>query len=200
MLPEGGPPWAGLLEIGSTWSDATRAGQALGTPLLPTPSPHPQPLSAGPERGRSDHRAPQVGARGRLGWGAVRVGGELGEETGDPPERAQPSRGLDAYKRRLVLSRDACAFSNIPTAALRGQLHPHGCTKPARVGYGGCCQAVGSTLFQTTPCYILNHRSPHPILSGHPHSIMHSPGDTDPVPFSNYPLLHTVHNLSIPAV
>lgn len=52
------------------------------------------------------------------GAGALSVGGELGAETGDPPERAQPSPGLDAYKRRLVLPWDACAFSNIPTATL----------------------------------------------------------------------------------
>lgn len=125
----------------------------MGTPLPQTPSPHPQPPQrSSPGGGHSDHRDPlrQAGL-GRCPWA-----GNWARKQGDPPETAQPSWGLDAYKRRLVLSRDACAFSNIPTAALRGQLHPHSRTKPARVGYGGCCQAVGSTLFQNTPCHILN--------------------------------------------
>ena len=92
-------------------------------PQPESPRPLPKARSAVPGRGRSGHLATPHQVAG--GAGALSVGGELGAETGDPPERAQPSLGLDAYKRRLVLSWDACAFSNIPTATLQGQLHPH---------------------------------------------------------------------------
>lgn len=93
------------------------AGSGLRARLLPQ-TPAPRPKGGSPGGGAQDTSRPRQVAGGAR---AVSVGGKLGTETGDPPERAQPSPGLDAYKRRLVLSWDACAFSNIPTATLRGQ-------------------------------------------------------------------------------
>lgn len=130
-------PWARLPGIGSTWSDVTRGGvRASGPP--PAPDPGSWPKARVPGGGaEATSQPPQVEGGAR----ALSVGGELGAETGDPPERAQPSPGLDSYKRRLVLSWDACAFSNIPTATLRGLPHPHMATQARRGwGVGGCRQ------------------------------------------------------------
>lgn len=112
----GGPPAARAPGVGRTWNVVTR-GRGSG----PAPT-RPQYLGGGAQPALP-HRTPQVG-----GPRALSAGGELGTETGDPPERAQPSLELDLYKRRLVLAWDACAFSNIPTATLRGQLHPYSLT------------------------------------------------------------------------
>ena len=129
-----GRPWAWLPEIGSTWVTSRRRGQdsrhaPCPRPLpAPPPPPAPGPKRGSPGRGRSGSLSAPLG--GGRGWGAV-PWAEPGAETGDPPERAQPAPGLGLYKRQLVLSWDACAFSNIPTATLRGQATPtHGCTNP----------------------------------------------------------------------
>lgn len=148
LAPGGGAPWAGLPGIGSTWSDVTRGGaRASGTPLASGPRPLTPGRKHRPQEGalRPPGRLPPHQVAG--GAGALSVGGELGAETGDPPERAQPSPGLPAYKRRLVLSWDACVFSNIPRATLRGQLHPHIATQSLQ-GWGqrGPCQPKGSAL------------------------------------------------------
>lgn len=100
-------------------------GQDLDPPLPQTP-PHSPSLS---------NRASGVGGGLRQAeFGALSVGGELSPETGDPPERAQPSLGLDAYKRRLVLfSGCLLLLKHTYSRTLPGQLHPHSGTKPDRV-------------------------------------------------------------------
>lgn len=70
-----------------------------------------------------------------VGRGTVRGLGSGLRNRGSP--RESPAQLGAGRRQKATCSQDACAFSNIPTAALWGHLHPQSHTKPARVELGG---------------------------------------------------------------
>lgn len=69
--------------------------------------------------------------------------------------------------QKATCSQDACAFSNIPTAALWGQLHPQSHTKPVGAELGGLLLQLApevnnrNRLKLNQPLPPAEHSSPH---------------------------------------
>lgn len=133
-------------------------GRALGTPAPPDPFRGLQYKSPPTQDRRGDSEHPHY-SDGYLWAEAQSVGWDLGSETGDPLE--SPAQLGAGSGQKTTCSQDACAFSNIPTAALWGHLHPQSHTRPARVELGGV-----STIGTANPKW----NQPLPHREGHsPH-------------------------------
>lgn len=129
--------WAGLLEIGSTWSDVTRGGvRVSGTPPGRKPQTPAQGQKCGPREGALRPPGHPSSGGGR-GWGAVRGRGAGRGNRGSPREGpAQPGAGC---VQKATCSFLGClrllkhTYSHTPGTATP----THCCTKPARVGSRG---------------------------------------------------------------
>lgn len=134
-------------------------GRALGTPAPPDPFRGLQYKSPPTQDRRGDSEHPHY-SDGYLWAEAQSVGWDLGSETGDPLERAQPSWGLEADKRLLVLRMPAPSQTYLQP--LSGDTYTHRATQ----GLPGWSWGGVSTIGTANPKW----NQPLPHREGHsPH-------------------------------